>query len=69
MNFRFIGKYTNGRTSIATMGHVFVGHEPTQVEGAEAIRRLTNHVEFEAVEETEDAAAPKRRGRKPKAAE
>lgn len=81
MKFRFIGQYTNGHTSISSNGHVFVDREPTEVEDAEAIRRLSNNVEFGAVEDVveqvdtafraimAEAQPPKRRGRKPKAAD
>jgi hypothetical protein len=72
MKFRFIGTYTNGHTSISACGFRFDGHEPTDVDGAEAIRRLSGSVEFEVVQKggsLPDAVAPRRRGRKPKAAQ
>jgi hypothetical protein len=81
MKFRFIGTYTNGHTSISACGFRFDGHEPTDVDGAEAIRRLSGSVEFEVVHPLDhdgdgekggslpDAVAPRRRGRKPKAAQ
>jgi hypothetical protein len=76
MKFRFIGTYTNGHTSISACGYRFEGHEPTDVDGEEALRRLSGSVEFERVEDVtgviEPAAPapqPKRRGRKPRAAQ
>lgn len=48
MRFRFIGKYTNGHTSINACGVVFEGHEPREVP-PEAVARLSGNVEFEAV--------------------
>jgi hypothetical protein len=70
MLFRFIGQYTHGRTSIDAGGVLFEGHEPTEVTDGELIRRLTSHVEFEAVEAGE--APPvvlKKRGRPKKVAD
>lgn len=74
MLFRFIGQYTHGRTSIDAGGVLFEGHEPAEVTDAELIRRLTNHVEFEAVEADEPAEKPppvvlKKRGRPKKVAD
>jgi hypothetical protein len=57
--YRFIGTHTNGRTAITICGVTFTGIEPAQVEG-EALRRLANHPEFEAVEPVEVPAKPKR---------
>lgn len=79
MKFRFIGKYTNGHTSVSSNGVTFVGREPSEAVGDAAIR-LARHPEFEAVEEISwsvvhdpndfsPAAAPKRRGRPKKAAQ
>jgi hypothetical protein len=69
MLFRFIGQYTHGRTMI-NAGVDFFGREPSEVEDAELIRRLSNNPEFEAVEPAEvPAEAPKRRGRPKKVAE
>ena len=74
MLFRFIGQYTHGRTSIDAGGVLFEGREPTEVTDLELIRRLTNHVEFEAVEagEPTEEAPPvvlKKRGRPKKVAD
>ena len=75
MLFRFIGQYTHGRTSIDAGGVLFEGHEPAEITDAELIRRLTNHVEFEAVEAIEpegDETPPvvlKKRGRPKKVAD
>jgi hypothetical protein len=63
MHFRFIGQYTNGRTSICMNGVTFEGHEPAEVP-AELTARFTVNIEFEAVDE--DAPKP-RRGRPRKA--
>lgn len=68
MLFRFIGQYTNGRTSVASCGVTFNGREPSGVTDAEAIRRLSGNIEFEAVRiadplPVEAAPAPKKRGR------
>ena len=49
MRFRFIGRYTNGHETIALYGATFQGHEPAEVTDAEAIRRLSNNIEFERV--------------------
>lgn len=49
--FRFIGTYTGGRDSINASGVIFEGNEPSQVDDAEAIRRLRGNVEFEEVGE------------------
>lgn len=76
MRFRFIGRYTNGHTSINACGVVFEGHEPSDVP-EEAIERLSRNPEFEAVEPVsvsytlpvEPAAPAKRRGRPKKAVE
>jgi hypothetical protein len=67
MRFRFIGQYTNGRTSITTHGVTFEGNEPAEVTDKEAIRRLSGNVEFEEVPDSEAADVKPRRGRKPKA--
>lgn len=48
MRFRFIGRYTNGHTSINACGVIFEGHEPAEVP-AEALERLSHNIEFEAV--------------------
>lgn len=77
MKFRFIGKYTNGHTSVSSNGVTFVGREPSEAVGDAAIR-LARHPEFEAVEEDEasrmvseyvEEHQPKRRGRPKKAAQ
>jgi len=49
VRFRFIGRYTNGHEMIALYGVTFHGHEPAEVTDAEAIRRLSNNIEFERV--------------------
>lgn len=48
MRFRFIGKYTNGHTSIRMNGVLFEGHAPAEVP-EEAVARLSNNIEFEPV--------------------
>lgn len=48
-SFRFIGQYTGGADSINASGVVFEGGEPSEVDDAEAIRRLRNNIEFEEV--------------------
>jgi hypothetical protein len=68
MLFRFIGQYTNGRTTI-DMGVLFEGREPSEVKDAELIRRLSANVEFEAVSDEAPVEAPKKRGRPKKVAE
>lgn len=50
MLFKFIGRYTNGQTSINASGVTFDGNEPSEVTDAEAIRRLSNNPEFVAVD-------------------
>lgn len=57
--YRFTGTYTGGRNSITLCGVTFNEREPSEVEG-EALRRLANHPEFEAVEPVEVPAKPKR---------
>lgn len=61
MRFRFIGKYTGGRTSINACGVVFKGHESREVP-PEAVARLSGNIEFEAVENppVENPEKPKR---------
>ena len=61
MKLRFIGRYTNGHTSITMDGVRFDGHEPSEVP-ADAMARLSSNIEFEAVDDTAKPA-PKRRGR------
>ncbi len=77
MKFRFIGTYTGGHDSINACGVVFHGRNPSEVTDSEATRRLSNHIEFEAVyapavapEPTPDSAPlpPKKRGRPKKVA-
>ena len=69
MLLRFIGDYTNGRTSMRICDVVFEGREPSEVTDPESIRRLENHPEFELVTASEPkpvfvpVAEPKRRGR------
>lgn len=46
--YRFTGTYTGGRNSITLCGVTFNEREPSEVEG-EALRRLRDHPEFEAV--------------------
>lgn len=78
MQFRFIGQYTGGRTTI-NPGVLFVDREPSLVTDAELARRLSNNPEFERVGHPldhdgdgkpggslPDAVAPRRRGRKKK---
>lgn len=61
MRFRFIGRYTNGHTSICMMGVTFEGNEPAQVDDPAAVARLSNNIEFEVVKSA--------RGRKPRHAD
>lgn len=56
MLLRFIGEYTNERTSITLCGVTFTGREPAECDDP----RLWNHPEFEAVEPVEVPAKPKR---------
>lgn len=55
MLYRFIGEYTNGDTINVggRFGVNFHGREPAEVEDPELLRRLANHVEFEACEDDE----------------
>lgn len=76
MKFRFIGTYTGGHDSINACGVVFHGRDPSEVTDSEAIRRLSNHIEFEAVhapvaDPVADIAPlpPRKRGRPKKAAD
>lgn len=59
MLFRFIGQYTNGRTSICMNGVTFDGHEPVEVPEALAFR-FAGNAEFEAVEQDAPVDKPKR---------
>jgi hypothetical protein len=72
MFLRFTGIYTGGRSSITLCGVTFEGREPSLVTGEEALRRLSNHPEFERVGEAQETAElpdfseyvpPKPRGR------
>ena len=49
MLFRFIGRYTNGHSSINACGVVFEGDAPSDVSNPDGIRRLSSHPEFEKV--------------------
>lgn len=67
--YRFTGTYTGGRNSITLCGVTFNEREPSEVEG-EALRRLRNHPEFEAVHPLDHDAdgkpggsLPRKRGR------
>lgn len=69
MQFRFIGRYTNGHTSICMNGVRFDGDEPREVP-ADAVARLSQNIEFEAVHSLDHdgdgvkgGSLPKRRGR------
>lgn len=66
MRFRFVGKYTNRHASINAGGVIFEGSEPAEVECPELARRLTANIEFEAVDEGEEAPAPPRKRGRPK---
>lgn len=50
MRFRFIGRYTNGHTSINACGIVFEGREPSDVP-EDAVERLSRNPEFEVIED------------------
>ena len=56
MRMRFIGEYTNGRTTITYLGCTFEGNKPREVP-KEVEEFLKGHPEFEGV-----------RGRKPEQA-
>lgn len=69
MKFRFIGKYTNGHTSVFSNGVTFFGREPSEAEG-EAALRLARHPEFVEVHPLDHdgdgekgGSLPKKRGR------
>lgn len=73
--YRFIGTHTNGRTAITICGVTFTGTEPAQVEG-EALTRLRDHPEFEAVNPLDHdgdgqtgGSLPKRRRGRPRKAD
>ncbi len=76
MQFRFIGQYTNGHTSITTLGVCFEGHAPSEVP-AEHVDKFARHPEFEAVDAVDKTVRetlsivtePKRRGRPRKVSE
>ncbi len=73
MLFKFIGRYTHGRTSITVFDVTFEGHEPAEVTDAAAIARLSQNIEFESVDPLDHdgngekgGSLPKPRGRRPK---
>lgn len=78
MRFRFTGIYTGGRNTINAGGVTFEGREPLEVTDPDMIRRLSNHIEFEAIHPLDhdgepggslpDAARPRKRGRSRKVA-
>lgn len=45
---RFVGEYTNGRTSITYLDATFEGHEPRSV-SPEVAALLAGHPEFQAI--------------------
>ena len=63
MRMKFIGDYTNGRTTITYLGCTFEGHEAREV-SAEVFAHLENHPEFEV-----DGEAHRKRGRPKKVAD
>jgi hypothetical protein len=68
MLFRFIGIYSNNRTSMRICDHTFEGREPTEVSDPDSIASLSGHPEFELVAASEAKSVevpvePKRRGR------
>lgn len=71
MRLRFIGQYTAKRDTLTLCGVTFIGREPADVTDAEAIRRLSNHPEFETVAPALPVhdVPPKKRGRPKKEAE
>lgn len=75
MRLRFTGIYTGGREAITLCGVTFTGREPATVDG-EALRRLSNHPEFEPVHPLDHdgdgekgGSLPRKRGRPKKEAE
>jgi hypothetical protein len=50
MLFKFTGEYTNGHETIDACGVLFHGNEPSEVSDPAAIKRLSGHPEFEAVD-------------------
>ena len=57
MRFRFIGDYPAGRPTISYGGVTWYDRGSAEVTDPDWIRRLTNSIEFETVEDT--AKAPK----------
>ena len=49
MRFKFIGKYTNGHTSVVIHGVRFDGADPVSVDDDSTVARLRTHPEVEAV--------------------
>lgn len=75
MKLRFIGEYTNDRTSITYLDCTFEGHEPREV-SADVAALLKGHPEFEAVHPLDHDAdgekggsLPRKRGRPKKNAD
>jgi hypothetical protein len=69
MQFRFIGQYTNGHTSITMYGTTFEGNEPADVSDSEAVRRLSGSPEFEAIDALDHDADGKKGGSKKQSAD
>lgn len=70
MLFKFIGRYTNGQTTINACGVTFEGDDPAEVTDTEAIRRLSGNPEFAEVDPLDHdgdgekgGSLPKPRGR------
>lgn len=66
MRMRFIGRYTNGHNQVTACGITFTGNEPTEVTGAEAIRRLSNHPEFQKCDPLDHDGDGKKGGSMPR---
>jgi hypothetical protein len=49
MQFKFVGRYTNGHTAITLLGVTFQGHEPMDVTDPVIAARLKRHPEFQVV--------------------
>ena len=65
--FRFVGEYTNGRTSIEHLGVTFEGHEPSEVSDDVALQ-LLDQPEFEEVDPLDHDGDGRKGGSRKKAA-
>jgi hypothetical protein len=66
MMLKFIGEYTNGRTSISYLGCTFEGHAPREVT-PEVMALLKGHPEFQEIHPLDHDGNGRKGGRKRRA--